>query len=43
MNRKEYWKNKRTPQEQEIMKKGLICDGKPLPKMKKIKMVVLFK
>ena len=29
--------NKRTPEEQEIMKKGLICDGKPLPNFKKKK------
>lgn len=28
-------KNERTPKEQEIIKKGLICDGKPLPKIKK--------
>tara|TARA_Y100000768_G_C23825548_1_gene608730 strand:- start:25 stop:141 length:117 start_codon:yes stop_codon:yes gene_type:complete len=33
----------RTPEEREIMRKGLICDGKPLPKIKKIKKVVLFK
>ncbi len=30
-------KNERTPKEQEIIKKGLICDGKPLPKIKKKK------
>ena len=24
----------RTPEEQEIIEKGLICDGKPLPKKK---------
>jgi len=30
-------KYKRTPEEQEIVKKGLICDGKPLPKIKKKK------
>ena len=27
----------RTPEEQEIMEKGLICDGKPLPSFKKKK------
>ena len=30
-------KNERTPKELEIIKKGLICDGKPLPKIKKKK------
>ena len=25
----------RTPEEQEIIEKGLICDGKPLPKRRK--------
>lgn len=29
--------NKRTPEEQEIMKKGLICDDNPLPNFKKKK------
>ena len=28
-------KNNRTREDQEIVKKGLICDGKPLPKIKK--------
>ena len=30
-------KNNRTPEDQEIVKKGLICDGKPLPRIKKKK------
>ena len=30
-------KNNRKPKEQEIVKKGLICDGKPLPRIKKKK------
>jgi hypothetical protein len=30
-------KNERTLEEQETIKKGLICDGKPLPKIKKKK------
>mgnify|MGYP001189545114 CR=1 FL=1 len=29
--------NKRTPEELEIMKKGLICDDNPLPNFKKKK------
>ena len=27
-------KNKRTSKERKIVKKGLVCDGKPLPKIK---------
>ena len=27
-------KVKRKPKDQEIVKKGLVCDGKPLPKIK---------
>ena len=36
MNRKEYWKNKMTPQEQEIMRRGICWDqGKKYTQLSK--------
>ena len=36
-NMKKTSPHNRTPEEKEIMRKGLICDGKPLPNFKKKK------
>ena len=37
MNRKGYWKNKRTPQEQEVMRRGICWDhGKKYTQLSKV-------